>query len=42
MFRRGVSGSHRDEMTAELEARFWRHHEDEMTGLGYLRSPARS
>ena len=36
-FRRGIVGSHRDEMPPRLEERFWRIHGEQMQALGYTR-----
>jgi hypothetical protein len=42
IFRRGALGSWRDEMSPELERRFWRLHGREMRALGYPRARHRN
>ena len=39
-FRKGKTGSWREEMTDELHALFWQHHGDAMRALGYARERA--
>jgi hypothetical protein len=40
IFRRGQVGAWREEMSPELEARFWRTHGEQMRALGYDSGPA--
>lgn len=39
-FRKGKTGSWREEMTDELHELFWQHHGDAMRALGYAQEPA--